>query len=518
MKKTLALVLALVLCMSMLPTFASAEMTLAEKIADYKSRIGTFEEELVVTCVAPYASGDDHTIFDQVIKEKLNIVFDYTELSAANYEEQLNLMFATNDFPEIIYWYGYGAFMNSVKEWGTNGYLKAINEYAEAMPNYMGMFGETEWQNAIIFQGNYEGNLYAWPSSTYTGTNQCWIFRTDMIKELGMEVPTTTDELYEVMKAFKTKYPDAIPLLNRWGLGYLINGFSSAFHTSNDFWMNVHTNELEYGPTSQEYREMVVYLNKLYAEGLIDPEFLTSSDDQHKEYTATGRNIAEFSYSTRAKWANDLLAEGAVAGWEWTGNFLTAYPEKYEEGLVLRNPTAQQLGQIWTSTLQDEEKILRLAAWLDYASTPEGADISAQGIEGKTFYYDENGYARSNADQPDTYLSNSNVYVGPSYLTRYSHGWLIDNGKLTDVDLNAAVQGKPYYVKVAYAYDEDQETTMGTLSTQLNDVRDEWISKFIMGAANPSDDAQWNAYLDNLKTAGLEEALEINRATAIVGK
>ena len=207
-----------------------------------------------------------------------------------------------------------------------------------------------------------------------------------------------------------------------------------------------------------------------------------------------------------------------AAGWEWSGDFLTAYPEKYESGLVLSQSASTQIGQIWTALLQDEEKILRLAAWLNYVSTDEGADISAQGIEGKTFYYDENGYARSNADQPNSYLSNENVFTGVKYLTRYSNGWLIDNTKLTDLELSAAVQGKPYYVKVAYAYNEDQQMRMATLTTQLNDVRDEWTSKFIMGAADPSDDAQWNSFMNSLKSAGLEEALETNRATAVIGQ
>lgn len=333
-----------------------------------------------------------------------------------------------------------------------------------------------------------------------------------------MEIPTTTDELYNLLKAYKTAYPDSIPMLNRWGLGYLVDGFQSAFHTSNTFWVNLETEELEFGAVNQQYRDMLIYLNTLYAEKLIDLEFLTTSDDQHKEYTATGKNIAEYSYTTRADWANELMDEDAVAGWVWSSDYLTAYPETYPTGLVNRENIYFPICQAWTASLTDEEKILRLAAWLDYVSTDEGAEISTLGIEGETFERDENGIARSSLAQSNLYLTNENVFTGPQYLTRFTYGSLMDNGKTTDIELSALIGDVPHYIKVAYRYDEEQQNRITTLTTQINSVRDEWAAKFIIGSADPADDEQWNRYLDDLNTAGLDEALEINTATAIYQK
>lgn len=298
---------------------------------------------------------------------------------------------------------------------------------------------------------------------------------------------------------------------------YLLDGFTSAFHTNSNFWVVPESNALEYGPASDNYRDMMIYLNKMYAEGLIDREFPTTTSDQHKEYTANGRNIAEFTYSTRAQWANDLLVEGLVGGWAWTGGFISAYPDQYAEGLAIPDQAFFPIGQLWTAALQDEEKIYRLAAWLDFVSTDKGADISTFGIEGETFYYDENGWAHDMSNT-NTYLTNSNVYLGSSYLTRYSYGWMVDNDKLSDLEFSEAIAGKPTYILISYEYDNAQQSRMATLSTQLQSVRDEWGVRFIMGSADPSDDAQWASYLDNLKTAGLEEALEINSATVKVSK
>ena len=520
MKKFLSLVLATLLCLSCFCfAEADADKALAEKIADYEARIGTFEEEIHVSCLAPYKTGWDHSIFDKVIKDNLNIVFDYIELSDTDLDQQLDLLFHAGDFPEVLYSINTGNYISTLQSWGEAGYVLPINEYAEAMPNYMELLGETEWENIKTFYGDYNGNVYQFCSRNYRSASRAWIYRMDEIEALGLEEPTTTDEFYVLLAAFKEKYPDSIPLLNRWGISYVYDAFCSAFHTKSDFWYNIYTEELEYGPASNEFRDMLIYVNKLYSEGLIDQEFLTTSDDQHKEYTANGKNVAEFTYSTRAAWANNLLPETATKGWVWSGNYITAYDDKYDEGISLHDSGYFPIGQVWTAALTDEEKILRLAAWLDYSATEEGSEISVYGVEGKTFYRDENGYARSNKDQPDSYLANDNVFTGPSYLTRYAYGWLIDNGKLTDLDFSEAIVGKEYYRSVAYSYTADQQSRMTTLKTQLDDTRDEWASKFIMGTdgADASDDAQWNAFIKALDEAGLEEALEINSETAIIG-
>ncbi len=499
------------------PTAASPEQaTLAEKIAQYSANLGNFDTELTISTLWISNEQTDKSIFERVIKDYLNVVFEYTTIADSGKNEQINLLFAANDFPEIIYNLNASSFYTDVKQWGTNGYLLPINEYAESMPNYMALWGEQTWEDIKLFLGDSERNVYSWPSQNYREASRSWIYRMGMLEELGLTEPTTTEEYYQMLKAFKTEYPDSIPMLNRWGLTYLLEGFTSAFHTRYDFWAGNETREIEYGPASDEYRDMIVYLNKLYGEDLIDKEFLTTSDDQHKAYTATGRNIAEFSYSTRAIWGNQLLPEDAIAGWEWSPNYITAYPDKYEEGLAIRDEKFFTIGQIWTAMLTDDEKIMRLAAWLDFASTDEGADVSCYGIEGETFYRDENGHGRS-MSETNAYLTNSNVYTGHPYLTRYSYGWMIDNDKLSDLEFSESISSKPYFLKVAYEYDSDQQARMATLKTQLTSIRDEWTSRFIMGTADPSDDAQWNNYLSALKEAGLEEALQINAETARVG-
>ena len=78
---------------------------------------------------------------------------------------------------------------------------------------------------------------------------------------------------------------------------YKRQGFALAFRTNTNFFFDPDMQQLEYGPATDKFRDMLVYVEKLYAEGLIDPEFQTATDTQWEEIYANGLNITEYSLS-----------------------------------------------------------------------------------------------------------------------------------------------------------------------------------------------------------------------------
>ncbi|NMB26220.1 MAG: extracellular solute-binding protein [Firmicutes bacterium] len=124
--------------------------------------------------------------------------------------------------------------------------------------------------------------------------------RADWLEKLGLDVPETLDEFYTVLKAFRDMGPD-IYGLSTAGL-YDIQGFMGAFGVKARYVID------EDGRRTIPYASDAAipafeWLNKLYKEGLLDPNFVTNS-------TAEMRNL--------------FLADrvGMVTYWDmWVGLF-----------------------------------------------------------------------------------------------------------------------------------------------------------------------------------------------------
>lgn len=151
------------------------------------------------------------------------------------------------------------------------------------------------------------GGIYAIPTlgTSYIDTMdyQAWI-NTDWLDTLGLPMPTDQESLYNTLVAFKTEDPnrngkqDEIPLYGSevGGNGadvvnYLVNLFLY-FDDSKHF--SVNENGQLYAPfITEEYREAMQYINKLYKEKLIyDYVFQTSSGDLHRGNSPENQALA----------------------------------------------------------------------------------------------------------------------------------------------------------------------------------------------------------------------------------
>ncbi len=119
-------------------------------------------------------------------------------------------------------------------------------------------------EECLSFGRNTKGEQFAIPArrSTIARTNA--FIRKDWLDKLGLEVPKTVDELYNVLKMFKEKDPGQVgadKLVAYSGNGMIITQFLK----------NV-TNEIEYLTASgfevyadEGYKDYVRFRNKLYS-------------------------------------------------------------------------------------------------------------------------------------------------------------------------------------------------------------------------------------------------------------
>ena len=190
-------------------------------------------------------------------------------------DEKLNLLMANKEEFNYIK-VNKAQFFNLAE----SGALEPLNELIEKYgPNIRdGIFEET-WKATTI-----DGTIYGIPEGiTGLGANSSLIVRQDWMDELGLAIPTTRDELYQVLKTIKEK-KNVIPL----------TGYGGVFaEIANTFGITTTWKEVDGGLIHRDQdprmKEYLAFMNKLYEEGLIDSEWPINSGTKVIERFTSGQ-------------------------------------------------------------------------------------------------------------------------------------------------------------------------------------------------------------------------------------
>ncbi|MEI0735715.1 extracellular solute-binding protein [Paenibacillus sp. JTLBN-2024] len=168
------------------------------------------------------------------------------------------------------------------------GLFQDLSGMLDQAPNVQKMFEEKPDTKRIATQP--DGKIYGlpkyqrfWPSSaSRLYINQKWL------DNLGLKVPNTWDELYDVLVAFKEKDAngngdpnDEIPMDWPGGIGgyfnaaYLLGGTGMTLTDGSPEGYFVEDGQVKNYLIDERYKSLVMFLNKLYKAGLINPEVFT---------------------------------------------------------------------------------------------------------------------------------------------------------------------------------------------------------------------------------------------------
>lgn len=259
--------------------------------------------------ISPLSGGYENNEVLNKLQEEAGISIEWNCMSDS-LAEQVNIRIAGGDLPDAFMGVGFSNY--DLTRYGDDGTFIDLTPYLteEYMPNLAAILEENpEIRSAITMS---DGGIYGLPSAEKMGTagigteedysiftvpqfsmiNKAWL------DDLGLEVPTTLDELHTVLQAFKdndmsAKYygNDAgttIPMstgFDQWCWGQ--NIFYAGFGFTN--WTNDVCNDLiltpegkvEFVCASDEYRNAVTYFHDWYAEGLMDQEMFSQTDQQY---------------------------------------------------------------------------------------------------------------------------------------------------------------------------------------------------------------------------------------------
>ena len=244
---------------------------------------------------------DETNGFLQWLQKKTGVSLNFTTVNAENITERVNVMMATGDVPDIMLG---GLSGSEMQYYGENGLLRSFTPYIEKYGSIINEVFEAKPVTRPMIS-DLEGNIFALPRITecyhcFRGP-KAFYFK-PWLDDLGLEVPQTTEEFYEMLKAFKTQDPngngqvDEIPLTGSntgWDSSnifeFLAGSFLYTTQAGSGPGLTLNGDKVVASNASPEYRELLRYLNRLYSEGLItDLTFTMSTSDYRR--TVDGSN------------------------------------------------------------------------------------------------------------------------------------------------------------------------------------------------------------------------------------
>ena len=248
-----------------------------------------------------YVGEDDinNNVYTRCYEDELGIKLNYTIAAAGDdYTQKLTMAIASNDLPDLM--------DLPPEEFSELAHAGMLADITDSYDQYASdLLKETiEVDGGIqLASAKIDGRLYGLPQlSAADGTCDLLWIRTDWLENLGLQAPTTMDELLEVARAFRYDDPDGNGQDDTWGIGFQkdivkedgaspgsFEGFFAAYGAYARAWVKGEDGKVSYSGINPGMKDALVQLNQMYADGLIDPEFGVKDTVKLSEDIAAGR-------------------------------------------------------------------------------------------------------------------------------------------------------------------------------------------------------------------------------------
>ncbi|MBW7457009.1 extracellular solute-binding protein, partial [Paenibacillus sepulcri] len=159
--------------------------------------------ELTIQTITPSTppAADDNVI-KRAIEAATHSKMSITWVSNNIYTEKLNVTLASGNLPDLLM--VNDPFSTAFRTAVAQGAFWDITPYIKDYPNLSNSISQNAWN--VTKQA--DGNNYGIPRPRPEEGESFFIVRKDWLDRLGLQVPTTTEELYKVAKAFTDQDPD----------------------------------------------------------------------------------------------------------------------------------------------------------------------------------------------------------------------------------------------------------------------------------------------------------------------
>lgn len=315
------------------------------------------------------------------MNQRANVALEMTFIPHSQYLNQIQLKFAGGNFPDV-----YQSWSAPSQDLINGDKVHVLNELIEQHgPNLKKSIPDAAWDSVTV-----KGQIYAIPQPSETLQGSVLYIRKDWLDKLGLSVPTSSDELLDVMRAFRDGDPngnrlkDEIPFTMREKLEWGENIFGM-WGVASKFTETYENGELLLGSIHPRYLDGLRYMNRMYEEGLLDNEFLMNTMSVWDQKIKSGRV---------GIWAHAPSAAGT-----WQQTLELSVPEQEPEVIAIKTPRGAgydgPIGTRWSPTAKtfifmktaaDPVKVIQYFDWL---FSDEGKFFAENGVEGVTYNYED---------------------------------------------------------------------------------------------------------------------------------
>jgi putative aldouronate transport system substrate-binding protein len=449
---------------------------------------------------------------------------------------QINLIVAGGDFgslPDIMMIAPGDAY---VYQWGQAGALTVLNEFYEKSAFHAIEAIDRTGVDFMPMITSPDGSIYGIPTYNQSVNNEYpgrIYINKPWLDTLDLPLPKTTEEFYNVLKAFLTEDPngngqaDEIPMLSEpfgptasWMLA-LVNPFD--YMTTSPY--RVDDGVISVWYNTDGYREALQYISKLVSENLI-PDYQFTID------TTSYKNLAGNA---------EIPIVGVVTGLSAidtgrVGDYPGIPPLSQPDGTQYTafSPSSANVGMMISSACETPEAAFRLG---DLLVSERYSIMTRWGNEGQHWDFVQN--AKTDISKMDAPYTSSGF---PGYLIVYEDPWgivqnfhwqqqgpfirqygiaagrLVAPGQVNEASMNAQIM--PSYIEVGKAtsiertvrkliYTSIETMAINERQSTISSYVSEQTAMFLTGRLDINNDTSWNDYVKQLDAIGLQDVRQI---------
>ncbi len=235
------------------------------------------EERITITIMRDYiAPPESDGEILQYMCDKYNVDFEIIYIERGNWNESISTKFAKGEIGDIIDVKGLDLLYSYVEQ----------DLLAELPPEFLKenapfLYSEyvKEDETHALRYTTIDGKNYGLPNITGNNFHKVIAWRGDWLTKLGFDkAPETLEEMEAALYAFTTKDPDGNGVNDTYGMSQTgMEMVYGAYGYLPDLWQE-RDGKLVYGAVQPETKEALATLAKWYADGVIDPEFVTGEN------------------------------------------------------------------------------------------------------------------------------------------------------------------------------------------------------------------------------------------------
>jgi len=313
----------------------------------------------------------------------------------ANYSESINTRLASRNLPGLITVTGNTMPIVQAAQWGA---FWDITDVYELYPN-LAQADKGVMSNISIEGRNY--GIYRQRDFPRSGM----VYREDWLAKLGLQVPKTLDDLYNVLRAFTYNDPDGNGRQDTFGMNWTgaylgpFNNLAVMHGAPNRF--GIANGQLRPWFEYDEFFEAMTFSKRLYDEGLINRDFAATSTGDWAQAFARGQAgwhidcADEASRSAVRLRDNGLMTQAQFDAGALVGVTGLLANKKGEYRVWPQNDGHQGYVAISTATAKTREELHYYLDFMNKLNSPEGITLLNWGVEGTDYRKLPNGYVEA---------------------------------------------------------------------------------------------------------------------------